>query len=102
MLKIYSSLYLDSSSTRNDLNQLSGNDSLSGTVVGQSQLVNHLTWKKIKKELEKEKPFKILKSCNHGYYNPNKLDTGYIHHIHALGNPFKKSNDRSNYLLSDK
>lgn len=36
---------LDSSSTRDDLNQLSGNHSLSGAVVGQSQLVNHLTCK---------------------------------------------------------
>lgn len=38
-------LYLESCGTRNDLNELSGNDSLPGSVEGNGQLVNHFTWK---------------------------------------------------------
>lgn len=35
---------LQSSSSRNDLNELLGNDSLASSVEGQGQLVNHLSW----------------------------------------------------------
>lgn len=34
---------LQSSSSRNDLNELLGDDGLAGSVEGQSQLVNHLS-----------------------------------------------------------
>ncbi len=35
---------LQSSSSRNDLNELLSDDGLAGSVEGQSQLVNHLSW----------------------------------------------------------
>ena len=38
-------VHLQSSCTRDDLNQLLGDDSLAGAVERQSQLVNHLRWK---------------------------------------------------------
>ena len=35
---------LQRSSSRDDLNELLGDDGLSGTVEGEGQLVNHLSW----------------------------------------------------------
>lgn len=39
---------LQSSGSRNDLNELLGNDGLASSVEGQGQLVNHLSWWKRK------------------------------------------------------
>ena len=39
---------LQSSCTRDNFNELSGNDSLSSSVEFESQFFNHLTWKKRK------------------------------------------------------
>lgn len=36
-------------SSRDDLDQLLGDDGLSGTVEGQGQLVNHLGWRRRKR-----------------------------------------------------
>lgn len=37
-------MYLQSGSSRDDLDELLGDNRLSGTVEGEGQLVNHLSW----------------------------------------------------------
>lgn len=79
---------LESCSTADDLNQLLRDDSLSGTVVGQGQLVNHLTWE--------------------GKYDgPNKssLKTSMWHQVHKIqlaeSKKFKLQNQYTEYFLLD-